>query len=193
MSIRIISSGSIEGQTRLAVVRLQMRPNLRKVDEPVDLAKQVIVRDMPFEAEAVEQRLLHHPPFAHHRPISSPSRENQRRRRDQASFSTQFVDSSRPLRARSGRSAAAWRTGQVGPKGTSVAIVDTTCALTAEFLDPFRANRSSVPNTKLGERAPNERHIIAVPDRERRGLHARNLRLLTRHHHPPARILIGSL
>ena len=25
--------------TRLAVVRLQMRPNLRKVDEPVDLAK----------------------------------------------------------------------------------------------------------------------------------------------------------
>jgi len=23
---------------------------------------------MPFEAEAVEQRLLHHPPLAHHRP-----------------------------------------------------------------------------------------------------------------------------
>ena len=44
-----------------------MRPDLRKVDEPVDLAKQVIVRDMPFQAEAVEQRLLHHPPFAHHR------------------------------------------------------------------------------------------------------------------------------
>src|SRR5271166_3079064 len=53
--------------TRLAVVWLQMRPDLRKVDEPIDLAKQVIVRDMPFQAEAVEQRLLHQPPFAHHR------------------------------------------------------------------------------------------------------------------------------
>jgi hypothetical protein len=38
----------------------------RKIDEPVDLAQQVIVRDMALEAEAVEQRLLHHPPFAHH-------------------------------------------------------------------------------------------------------------------------------
>ena len=31
-------------------------------------------------------------------------------------------------------------------------------------MDPCRANGSSVPNTKLGERAPNERHVIAVPD-----------------------------
>ena len=43
-----------------------MRSNLGKVDEPVDLAKQMIVRDMPLEAEPVEQRLLHHPPLAHH-------------------------------------------------------------------------------------------------------------------------------
>jgi hypothetical protein len=35
-----------------------MRPDLRKVDKPVDLAKQVIVRNMPLKAEAVEQRLL---------------------------------------------------------------------------------------------------------------------------------------
>ena len=35
--------------TRLAVVPLQMLSNLRKVDEPVDLAKQVIVRDVPLE------------------------------------------------------------------------------------------------------------------------------------------------
>jgi hypothetical protein len=28
----------------------------------------VIVGDVPLEAEAVEQRLLHHPPLAHHRP-----------------------------------------------------------------------------------------------------------------------------
>jgi hypothetical protein len=31
----------------------QMRPNLRKVDEPVDLAQQMVVGDMPLEAEAV--------------------------------------------------------------------------------------------------------------------------------------------
>src|SRR5271166_5394141 len=41
-----------------------MRPDLRKVDKPVDLAKQVIVRDMPFQAEAIKQRLLLHSPFA---------------------------------------------------------------------------------------------------------------------------------
>src|SRR6202046_67054 len=79
MSIRIISSGSIEGATRLAIVRLQTRSNLRKVDEPVDPAKQVIVGDMPLKAEAVEQRLLHHPPLAHHRPnLPRPSKRNQR-------------------------------------------------------------------------------------------------------------------
>src|SRR6266581_4832882 len=63
-----------------------MRPDLRKVDEPIDLAKQVIVRDMPLEAEAVEQRLLHQPPFAHHRKSprfiekteSEPSRRRKR-------------------------------------------------------------------------------------------------------------------
>ena len=38
------------------------------VDEPVDLAKHVIVGDVPLEAEAVEKRLLHHTSFTHHRP-----------------------------------------------------------------------------------------------------------------------------
>src|SRR5271166_5005309 len=34
---------------------------------------------MPLEAEAVEQRLLHHPPLAHHRPnLLLPKEENQR-------------------------------------------------------------------------------------------------------------------
>src|SRR6202046_127449 len=56
-----------------------MRPNLRKVDEPGDLAQQVIVGDMPLEAEAVEQRLLHHAPLAHHRPnLLIQTEENQR-------------------------------------------------------------------------------------------------------------------
>ena len=36
-----------------------MRPNLGQVDETVDLAKQVTVRDAPLQTEAVEQRLLY--------------------------------------------------------------------------------------------------------------------------------------
>jgi hypothetical protein len=39
-----------------------------QIDETVDPAKEVIVADMPLKAEAVEQRLLDHPPLAHHRP-----------------------------------------------------------------------------------------------------------------------------
>jgi hypothetical protein len=54
-------------------------PNFRQIDEAVDLAQEVIVRDMTLKAEAVEQRLLHHPPFAHHRPnLPRPRRRNQR-------------------------------------------------------------------------------------------------------------------
>ena len=56
-----------------------MRPDLGQVDEPVDLAQQMIVGDMPLKAEAVEQRLLHHPPLAHHRPnLLHPAEGNQR-------------------------------------------------------------------------------------------------------------------
>jgi hypothetical protein len=39
----------------------------------------MIVWDMPLKAEAVEQRLLHHLPLAHHRPnLLLPAEENQR-------------------------------------------------------------------------------------------------------------------
>src|ERR1700730_10640154 len=41
--------------------------NARQINEPIDLAKHVIARDVPFQAEAVEQRLLHYCPLAHHR------------------------------------------------------------------------------------------------------------------------------
>src|ERR1700730_13350248 len=41
--------------------------NVRQINEPIDLAKHVIARDVPFEAEHVEQCLLHHCPLAHHR------------------------------------------------------------------------------------------------------------------------------
>src|SRR5271154_1548702 len=71
--------GINRGPPHVAIVGTQMRPNLGQVDEPIDLAKQVTVRDMPLKAEAVEQRLLHHPPFAHHRPnLLHPEEENQR-------------------------------------------------------------------------------------------------------------------
>jgi hypothetical protein len=51
---------------RLAVVGAQIRPQLAQIHKAVDLAKQVVVGDMPLEAEAVEQRLQHYPPLAHH-------------------------------------------------------------------------------------------------------------------------------
>src|ERR1700729_4252731 len=80
--------------TRLAVVRLQMRPNLGQVDEPIDLAQQMIVGDMPFEAEAAKQRLLHHPPLAHHRPnLLYLGEGNQRAAPRSRSFSTKSVES----------------------------------------------------------------------------------------------------
>src|SRR5208282_4110787 len=56
-----------------------MRPQIRQVDKTVDLAKHVRVGDVPLEAEAVKQRLLHHPPLAHHRPnLLFQREENQR-------------------------------------------------------------------------------------------------------------------
>ena len=54
--------------THRAVVRLKVDPNARQIDEPVNRPQHVIARDMPFQAKAVKQRLLHHSPFAHHRP-----------------------------------------------------------------------------------------------------------------------------
>src|ERR1700722_2571251 len=56
------------GPADVAVVGPQVCATLGQVDEPVDLAQDMIVGHMPLEAEAVEQRLLHHPPLAHHRP-----------------------------------------------------------------------------------------------------------------------------
>jgi len=60
--------GIDRGPSHVAIVGPQVRPQPGQIDEPVDLAKQVIVGDMPLEAEAVKQRLLHHSPLAHHRP-----------------------------------------------------------------------------------------------------------------------------
>jgi hypothetical protein len=58
--------GIDRGSSYLAVVGFKMRPNRRQIDEAVDLAQEVIVRNMTLKAEPVEQRPLHHPPLAHH-------------------------------------------------------------------------------------------------------------------------------
>jgi hypothetical protein len=48
-----------------------MLANARQVDEPVDRAQQMIRRHVPLKVKALEQRLLRHRPFAHHRPVSA--------------------------------------------------------------------------------------------------------------------------
>jgi hypothetical protein len=55
-----------------------MRQNLGQVDETVDLAKQVAVRGMPLQTEAVEQRLLYHRRSPIIDRISSTQQKNQR-------------------------------------------------------------------------------------------------------------------
>jgi hypothetical protein len=67
------------GAPDIAIVRRQMRPNFGQVDETVDPAQHMTVGDVPLQAEAIEQRLLHHPPLAHHRPnLLSQGEGNQR-------------------------------------------------------------------------------------------------------------------
>jgi hypothetical protein len=58
--------GIDRGPSDLTVVGFKMRPNLRQIDEAIDLTHEVIAWDMTLKAKAVEQRLLHHSPFAHH-------------------------------------------------------------------------------------------------------------------------------
>jgi hypothetical protein len=71
--------GIDRGPPDVAIVGTQVCANLGQVDEPVDLSQQMIVGHMPLKAEAVEQRLLHHPPLAHHRPnLLHPGEGNQR-------------------------------------------------------------------------------------------------------------------
>ena len=60
------------GSAGLAVQGSQMCAEAGQVDEPVDGSNKVTYRDAPLEAELVEQRLLHHRPFAHHQRILHP-------------------------------------------------------------------------------------------------------------------------
>ena len=60
----------------LAVEGPQVLADAGQVDEAIDRAQQVIRRDVPLQAELVEQRLLHHRPLAHHRLASRPAHED---------------------------------------------------------------------------------------------------------------------
>ena len=57
--------------THRAVERLQVLADDGEIDKPVDRAQQVIGRHVILDAEAIEQRLLHHRPLAHHRHVSA--------------------------------------------------------------------------------------------------------------------------
>ena len=48
-----------------------MLADIGEIDEPVYPAQQVIARHVILDAEAVEQRLLHHCPLAHHHIVST--------------------------------------------------------------------------------------------------------------------------
>ena len=77
------------------------------------------IRDMPFEAEAVEQRLLHHPPSAHHRPnLLHPAEEKSAPGAPiKQSFSGQFAHSGRLESTSSGHSRSGQWMSQLGGKG----------------------------------------------------------------------------
>ena len=84
----------------LAVVGFKMRPNIRQVDEAIDLAQEVIARVMTLKAEAVEQRLLHHPPLAIIADLLRPGEGNLRSAPDQveADFFKRDSGRSSPIR-----------------------------------------------------------------------------------------------
>src|SRR5262249_52134365 len=94
-----------------------MRPQPREIDKTVDLPKQVIVRDMPLEAEAVEQRFLHYPPLAHHRPnLPQPGERNQR----PARLSSRVFQHNRRI---AGLQESPGKGGNPSPKRTSIFAV----------------------------------------------------------------------
>ena len=58
--------GVDRGAPDLAVEGAQVRPQARQINDPVDRAEKMIGWNVPLQAELIEQRLLRHPPFAHH-------------------------------------------------------------------------------------------------------------------------------
>src|SRR5580692_3329399 len=82
----------------VAIIGPQVRTNLGQVDEPVDLAQQMTVGDMPLKAKAVEQRpcITRRSPIIGRNLLHPAGRESAPGAAIKQSFSTQFVDSGRP-------------------------------------------------------------------------------------------------
>lgn len=64
--------GVDRGSPDLSLERSQLRAQARQILDPVDRAQKVIGRDVPLQAELVEQRFLRHPPLAHHHAALHP-------------------------------------------------------------------------------------------------------------------------
>ncbi len=64
--------GAIADYRRSLIYNREGVQDAGQVDEPVDGPHEVASRDVPLEAELVEQRLLDHRPFAHHQRALHP-------------------------------------------------------------------------------------------------------------------------
>jgi hypothetical protein len=65
MSIRIMSSGSIDGRPT-AVETSQLPPQLAEFDKPIYRPEEMVGRNVPFERELIEQGSLFDLPMSHH-------------------------------------------------------------------------------------------------------------------------------
>src|SRR5712691_12278847 len=91
MSIRIISSGSIERSTNLAIEGFQLVAKLSQYPrhERIDAAQEMAHRNAPFEVEEVEQLALIDRLPTHHDPLPS-LKASRRRNHDSSIFRRTF-------------------------------------------------------------------------------------------------------
>lgn len=107
------------GPTDLAVERSQVGSQARQIRNAVDGAEQMFGRDVPLQAELVEQRFLRYPPFAHHLAASIPRMtESGLHTRSNADFFNEIrqkptLATCREADTRLPRQARNWRTLQV--------------------------------------------------------------------------------
>ncbi len=80
------------GAPRVTVEWRQMRTNAAQVDEAIDRAQQVVLRNVVFQREVVEQRALHLLPRSHHRrhPRQDRRIESAITPQNNRSFSTEY-------------------------------------------------------------------------------------------------------
>jgi hypothetical protein len=146
-----------------------MRPNVRKVDETVDPAQHVIVRDVLLEAEAIETAPLASPavrPSSTKSPVAT-TRESAPNSTIKRSFSTQFVDSSRLLCANSGHSATCGQS--VEPTTDRVEWLEfapLAARIVLEWTAALRGNKAcqgEVVQSNIGEAGNRTTAAVAPP------------------------------